>query len=461
MSTVCQVRGTTKKAKTKKPKIVKLEALKQINLNAAGLDIGAAEIWVAVPEGRVPESVRVFETFTVDLHALADWLEACEVNTVAMESTGIYWIPVYQILEARGFELFLVNARHIQNVPGKKTDILDCQWILQLHTYGLLQASFIPDQEMRALRSLVRHRENLIRYRASHILHMQKALHLMNLQLTNVISDITGVTGMKIIRSILGGNHDPQDLAQYRDGRCKKSEGEIAKSLEGDYRSEHLFALRQAVELYDVYSEKIMACHQELEARYAAFESQVDIHENPLPPRKKKKKSKNAPDFDLRTYWYQITGVDLTAIDGVDVLTIQDVLSETGVDMSKWPTVKHFTSWLRICPYQDKSGGRVLRNKSLKTSSRAKVALRRAAANLRDSDSALGNHFRRMRARFGTPKAIAITAHKLARLFYYMLKNRTEYTDIGSEEEEARYRERAFRRLQRQARKLGAKVVLE
>jgi transposase len=461
MATNRKSRQNGKQAEQEKRKIVQLDALKQISLNAAGLDIGGAEIWVAVPEDRDPEPVRAFDTFTADLHALANWLEACRIDTVAMESTGIYWIPIYQILEERGFELFLVNARHIKNVPGKKTDILDCQWIQQLHTYGLLQASFVPDQAMRAFRSLVRHREGLIRYRASHIQHMQKALHLMNIQLTNVISDVTGVTGMKIIRSILAGNHDPQQLAQYRDGRCKKSVEEIAKSLEGDYRPEHLFALRQAVELYDVYNEKIEACDQELEARYAAFEPQVDLHEKPLPPRKRNKQSKNAPNFEMRTYLYQITGVDLTAIDGVDVLIIQDVLSEIGIDMSKWPTVKHFTSWLRICPYQDKSGGKVLRNKSLRTSSRARNALKRAAVNLRESDSALGNYFRRMRFRHGTPKAAAIAAHRLARIFYFMLKNKTEYVDIGSEEEEARYRERALRRLKRQAHKLGVKVVAE
>lgn len=228
-----------------------LDTLKQINLNAAGLDVGASEIYVCVPEGRDEQLVRVFETFTPDLRALADWLKQCQVTTVAMEATGVYWIPIFQILESYGFEVYLVNAYHIKNVRGKKTDILDCQWIQQLHTYGLLQASFRPNEQICALRSLVRHREMLLRCRASHIQHMQKALQQMNLQLTQVLSDITGATGLLILRAIVAGNHDPQQLAQYRHQNCTKSETDIAKALTGDYRPEHLFALQQALELYD------------------------------------------------------------------------------------------------------------------------------------------------------------------------------------------------------------------
>ena len=315
-------KATRRKRKTDKLEVPKLEALKQINLNAAGLDIGDDEIYVAVPEGRDEVSVRVFQTFTRDLHALADWLETCGVDTVAMESTGVYWIPSYDILEARGFEVYLVNARHIKNVPGKKTDILDCQWIQQLHTYGLLQGSFRPADNICVLRALIRHRDMLIRYRSSHVQHMQKALHMMNVQLTNVLSNITGVTGMKIIRGIVSGNHDPQKLAQYRDYRCGKSKEEIALALEGNYRTEHLFALKQALELYDLYSQKIEDCDAEIETMYSAFEPQVNIIEKPLKDRKRKRNKPvgNEPDFDLRLYLYQMTGVDLTQIDGIGAL---------------------------------------------------------------------------------------------------------------------------------------------
>ncbi len=433
----------------------KLEALKQINLNAAGLDIGDDEIYVAVPEGRDEVSVRVFQTFTRDLHALADWLEACGVDTVAMESTGVYWIPSYDILEARGFEVYLVNARHIKNVPGKKTDILDCQWIQQLHTYGLLQGSFRPADNICALRALIRHRDMLIRYRSSHLQHMQKALHLMNVQLTNVLSNITGVTGMKIIRGIVSGNHDPQKLAQYRDYRRGKSKEEIALALEGNYRTEHLFALKQALELYDLYSQKIEDCDAEIETMYSAFEPQVNIIEKPLKDRKRKRNKPvgNEPDFGLRLYLYQMTDVDLTQIDGINALTIQTVLSEIGLDMSRWKTVKHFSSWLSVCPYNDITGGKVIKSGTKKSQNRAAKALR-LARSLSHSDSYLGAFFRRIKAR-----SDAATAHKLTRIIYAMLKNQTEYVDPGADFYEEQYRQRAVKNLQRKAKKLGFSIV--
>lgn len=246
--------------KKNKRKKVKLERLKQLNQNAAGLDIGAAEIYAAVPDGQAEESVRKFDTFTADRNALAEWREECGVETVAMESTSVYWIPVYEILEARGFELSLVNARHVKNVTGRKTDVLDCQWLQQLHTYGLLRGSFRPSQESCELRTFLRHRDTLLRYRAGHIQHRQKSLNLMNLPLTNVISDITGVMGMKIIRAIVAGERHPNPLSQYRDPNCKNSEEVIAKSLEGNYQSDHLFPLQQALELYDIYTDKLRVC---------------------------------------------------------------------------------------------------------------------------------------------------------------------------------------------------------
>lgn len=443
--------------------IPRVDPLDQINMNAAGLDIGDEEIYVAVPEGRDEESVRVFGTFTAHLHTLADWLEACEVTTVAMESTGVYWIPAYEILEERGFEVYLVNARHVKNVTGKKTDILDCQWIQQLHTYGLLQASFRPPEDMAALRSLVRHRGNLIRSATAEIQHMQKALQLMNLKLTNVVSDITGLTGMCIIRDIVSGVHEPEALAKHRDPRCAKSQDEIALSLQGNYKGEHLFELKQALEAYDFYQRQIQGCDEQIEGVYNAFEPQVDIDEKPLPPsRKKRRKPKdNEPDFDLRLYLYQMAGVDLTEIDGVNSLTIQVVLSEIGTDMSMWPTVKHFTSWLGLCPHNDKTGGKVIRTHTRKTQSRAAAALRMAASSLSHSHSALGGYYRRMRAKLGAPAAVTATAHKLARIIYAMLKNQTGYQDPGQGYYEEQARQRAIKNLKRKANQLGFQLIDE
>ena len=448
-----------KKNRGQPRKAVRLDSLKQINLNAAGLDIGSAEIWACVPEDRDPDPVQVFETFTIDLYSLADWLAACGIETVAMESTGVYWIPIYEILEARGFEVYLVNARHIQNVPTKKTDILDCQWIQQLHTYGLLQASFRPDDEMVALRAYTRHRDNLIRDRATHIQRMQKALHLMNLQLTNVIRDITGETGLKIIRDIVAGQHDPVNLAQHRHPRCHSSEDEIAKALQGNYRPEHLFALQQALDLYDYYSQKIYECDRQIEAKFAAFKPQIDLEEHPLPPPKKKRQRTNFPHFDLRTALYQTCGVDLTQIDGIDILTAQTILSEIGLDMSAWPTVKHFTSWLGLAPNNKITGGKVISSHTKKVKSRAHQAFRMAAQSLARSNTALGAFYRRMRAKHGGLKANVATAHKLARIVYFMLKHRTPYQDPGADYYDQEYRKRAIKNLKRKARKLGLAVV--
>ncbi len=450
-----------KKRKAELKDVPELDSLEQINLNAAGLDIGAAEIWACVPEGRDESSVRVFETYTVDLHRLADWLAYCGVETVAMESTGVYWIPVYEILEARGFEVYLVNARHVKNVSGRKSDVLDCQWIQQLHTYGLLNASFRPEADMCALRAYIRHRDNLIRYRSAHIQHMQKALQQMNVQLTNVISDITGTTGMQIIRAIVAGERDPLKLARFRDGRCKSSEAEIAKALTGHYRAEHLFALQQALELYDFYHHQIKACDREIEQKYAAFEPVIDLKAQPLPPAPQSRKRARAyqADFDLRTYLYQMCGVDLTRIDGLDALTVQQVMAETGLDMSPWPTVKHFASWLGLAPNNAVSGGKVLRRATQKSKNRAAQAFRTAARSVSRSQSALGAFYRRMRAKHGGPKAITATAHKIARIFYFMLKYRQAYRDPGQDYYEHKYQERVIKNLKRKAQQFGMDLV--
>ncbi len=441
------------------PRAVTLDNLTQLNLNAAGLDIGSSQIYACVPAERDPQPVRKFDTFTADLMALADWLRSCQVTTVAMESTGIYWIPIYELLEQRGFEVHLVNARHLKNVTGRKSDVLDCQWIQQLHTYGLLRASFRPPEEMCALRALVRHRENLTRHRAVHIQHMHKALQLMNLQLTNVISDITGVTGMRIIRAIVAGQHDPVQLAAYRHARCATSVAEIAKSLEGNYRSEHLFVLRQALALYDFYGEQIAECDAQLEQQYERWTTSVEGPEAlpTLPPRTRKPTG-NQPAFDLRDALYQVAGVDLTQVDGIHVLTAQTILSEIGTDMSRWKSAKHFASWLGLAPQHARSGGKLLRSHTPKVQNRAAAAFRLAAQSVSRSDSAIGAYYRRQRAKHGPAKAIVATAHKLARIVYHLLKYREDYRDEGAQAYEQRQRERRLKNLERQAKKLGMKV---
>jgi transposase len=433
---------------------VKVDALEQINRNAAGIDIGAEELYVAVPVDRDEESVRIFGTFTADLYALAEWLKACKVDTVAMESTGVYWVPLFDVLEERGFRVYLVNARHLKNVSGRKTDILDCQWIQQLHTYGLLRPSFRPPEEIRAIRSLVRHREMLVQYRSSHIQHMQKALIQMNVRLTSVLSDITGVTGMHIIRAIVAGEYDPKVLVAFRTDQCKKSAAEMEKALQGTFQREHLFTLKQALELYDFYDQKIQDCDRELEALYKDIDPS-DPPATPPPSKKKGKARKNQAHFDLASSLYQMTGVDLTKIDGLDALSIQTILSVTGIDMSPWPTAKHFTSWLHICPNNKITGGKIKRRGTLPTQNRATVALRIAAQTLRHSDSALGAFFRRIRSLHGTPAAITATAHKLARILYAMLKNRIPYHDPGATYFEQKHRERAVNSLKRRASSLG------
>jgi transposase len=437
-----------------------LDVLEQINLHAAGLDIGSEEIYACVPRERDEQSVRVFPTFTVDLHALAEWLAACQIETVAMESTGVYWIPVYEILESRGFEVYLVNARHVKNVPGRKTDILDCQWIQQLHTYGLLRASFRPPEEICALRALARHRDNLIRYRSAHIQHMQKALQLMNVKLTEVVSDITGVTGLSIIRAIVAGERNPHKLAGFRQPGCARSEKEIAKALQGNYKLEHLFVLKQALAQYDFYQQQIQECDAEMEAMYAALPpSDPDDQGSPAPKPKKSKPRKNQAHFDLATSLYRVVGVDLTAIDGIDALTAHAIVTEIGTDVSAWPTVKHFASWLGLAPHIDKTGGKVIRTRTKKTKNRATLAFRLAAQSLSRSQSAVGAFYRRMRAKDGPAVAITATAHKLARIVYFMLKNRTAYQDPGVTHYEQQYRDRTIRNLRRKAAILGMELV--
>jgi transposase len=443
------------KCNRKKARYARLpEHLQHINLNAAGIDVGSGAVFAAVPQGRDVETVREFPCYTADLHRLADWLVECQIDTVVMESTGVYWIPVFELLESRGFAVQLVNARHVKNVPGRKTDVLDCQWLQQLHTYGLLQGSFRPPELVCALRAYLRQRANLVRYASAHIQHMQKALTQMNLLLHNVVSDLTGATGMRIMKAILAGERDPVALANLRDPRCKNSVETIRRSLEGHYRDEHLFTLQQAVDLYEVYQTRIAECDRQIEHHLQRFEVKTD-DSAPQPG----KKQKNTPGFELHAHLLRITGVDLTRIDGLDAHSILKLVSETGIDMTPWRTEKHFTSWLGLCPGNKVSGGKSLSGKTKPAVNRAASVFRLAAHGLHNSKSALGAYLRRQKARLGAPKAITATAHKLARIYYRMLKSGTAYADAGQDYYEEQYRKRVVHNLSRKAHAMGLTLV--
>ena len=420
--------------------------------NAAGIDIGGSQHFVAVPADRDSAPVRQFTSFTDDLGKMADWLASCGIDTVAMESTGVYWIPVFELLERRGFVVFLVNARHVKSVSGRKSDVLDCQWLQQLMSYGLLAAAYRPAGKICAVRAIMRQRTMLLRMQASHIQHMQKALTQMNIQLGNVISDIVGLTGQRIIRAILAGERDGNRLAKLRDCRVKASEAEVARALVGTWRDEHLFALGQAVALFDAYAGQIAACDAKLDSMLAALATRED---EPGPDKRNGRRPKNAPKFDARARLYRLCGVDLTRIDGIDTSTALKVVSEIGPDLSRFKTVKHFTSWLKLCPGTKISGCKVLSARTGHSGSPAAQALRLAAAALRNSQSSLGAYYRRMAARMDTPATITAVAHKLARLVYTMLTQGAEYVDKGIEYEEARHRDRQLRNLAQKAKSLG------
>jgi len=424
--------------------------------NAAGIDIGASSHFVAVPPDRDDPPVREFPSFTEDLQALADWLATCGVDTVAMESTGVYWIPLFELLESRGFTVYLVNARHVKNVSGRKSDVLDCQWLQQLMSFGLLSGAFRPHGDFCALRAVARHREMLVRDQARHIQHMQKALLLMNLLLTEVVSDVVGSTGQKIIRAILAGERDGQVLAKLRDCHIKASEADIVKALQGNWREEHLFALKQAVALYDAYAGQLLECDQLLENMLKG------LARNSLKADKPKRshgKPRNAPQFDARTLLLQMCGVDLTRIDGIDVTTAFKVLAEVGADLSRFKNSKHFASWLGLCPGTKISGGKVLSARTSRNANRAAQALKMAAVSLRSSQSALGAYYRRLCARMDKGKAITACAHKLARLIYAMVTKGEAYVDQGQAQYEEKYRERVIKNLTKRAEQLGFDLV--
>ena len=435
--------------------------LDRINPHAAGLDCGSAEHFVAVPPDRDPSPVQSFKTFTSDLFRLADWLTACGVTSVAMEATGVYWIPVYEILEARGFEVLLVNARHFKNVPGRKSDVSDSEWLRELHTVGLLRGSFRPADGVVALRAYLRHRQTLVESAGTYIQRMQKALVQMNLQLPLVVSDITGVTGLRILRDIVAGQRDPQRLAEHRDHRCRASKPEIIAALTGNYRPEHLFVLTQNLELYDACQAQMAACDRAIEAHVQTLTATRTPPPTPLPaPRVTKKPRDNEPRFEIRAPLHQLTGgVDLTQIDGIAPYTALKLISEIGTDMHRWPTEKHFTSWLTLAPKNKITGGRLISSRTQPSANRAAAILRMAAMSLGRTQTALGAFYRRMAARLDKPQANTATARKLAILVYRALKGELVYRDPGADAYDLQQRTRLVRRLRQRAATLGFSLV--
>ena len=436
------------------------KVLEILHPDAAGIDIGGSEHWVAIAPERDEKPVRSFDCFTPDLEEMADWLVAHGVKSVAMQSTGVYWIPVFEILQQRGLEVYLVNARHTKNLPGRKSDIAECQWLLKLHTFGLLNNSFQPSDEIRTARTLWRHRGSLVAQASSAIQRVQKALTEMNIQLSNVLSDISGVSGMAILQAILKGERDPKALAALADPQVKASKETIAKSLQGNWRPELLFVVDQEIALYRKYQEQIADCDRELQMHLKSLAGKVDLQAQPLGARPKgKRASGNAPQFDLRTELYRISGVDWTQVDGIDVQVAQSVIAEVGVDLSAFPSEKHFANWLGLCPTNERSGGKVLNRRTPKVVNRAKVAFRQAATTLIRSQSYLGAQYRRLRTRLGAPKAITAMARKLACLFYRLLKNGQQYVDKGTAYYEERYHQQQVRLVLKRAKQLGLQVV--
>lgn len=440
--------------------------LEILHPDAAGIDIGNESHFVSVPPGLDAEPVREFGSWTADLERMAEWLKSCGVKTVAMQSTGVYWIAAYDVLEKHGLEVFLVNARDTKNLPGRKTDVQESQWLRKLHTYGLLRNSFRPPDEIRAVRTTWRVRDRLVKDASRHVQHMQKALTTMNVQLANVISDINGLTGQAIIRAILQGERDIYVLADLRDWRVKASREEIARSLEGTWREDVLFELKQAVDAYDFVQKQMGECDQELEKYMAALPSRIlpgsDAERADDSGKKKEKPKKpkgNTPKFDLKTELNRVNGVDLTTIDGIDVMTAETILSEIGTDMSRFKTEQHFVSWAGLTPRQDVSGGKVIRQRSRRVNNRVGNALRLAVNSLFRSESYLGARFRKLRARRGAPKAIKGMARYIGCLVYRILTLGQAWVDRGTKHFEEKNRQREINDLQRKATALGLQLL--
>lgn len=422
---------------------------------AAGIDIGSRFHVVAVSPDLCDEPVQTFQAFTNDLQRMADWLVATGTKTVVMESTGVYWVAAYEVLESRGLEVILANAREARAVPGRKSDVNDAQWLQRLHACGLLRASFRPGRDIAELRAYLRAREKHTDYAAAHIQHMQKALTFMNIQLHHVLATITGVTGMRIIRAIVAGERDPDVLAAMRDVRCKESVETIRDAMVGNYQPEHVFALKQALALYDFYQHCIDECDAEIERTVARLNVAQPVPELPLPKAKHRSKLPSDPNFDVRTAMYQLAGTDLTQIHGIGPFLALRLIGECGTDLSKWRTAKHFTSWLTLAPGCKISGGKVLSAHTRKTSNRITVLLRLAAVTVGRSNTALGAFYRRLAGRIGNAKAVTATARKIAVLFYNAMRYGLDYRDPGADHYEQQYRERVIKQLHRRAAQFG------
>jgi transposase len=422
--------------------------------NAAGIDVGASSHWVAVPARAGAEPIREFGAMTDDLHALADWLLDCGVDTVALESTGVYWIPVYEVLERRGLKVWLVDARQLKYVPGRKSDIQDCRWLQKLMSLGLLRAAWRPSDAVCVVRAVVRQREVLLTEQASWVQRMQKALIQMNIQLTEVLSDVMGVTGEAILRDIVAGQRDPKVLARHRRAGVKASVTEVERALTGNWREEHLFVLTQALAMYDSAAQRIAECDTKIEALLAP----LGCHEvNLSGPAKGRRK--NSPGFDARTALARWAGVDLTRINGLGVGVVMTVLSEIGPDLSRFASVKHFCSWLALCPGTKISGGKVLSANTRRSVNRVRQALKMAAMSLAHSDSALGAFYRRLCARMDKPRANTAVAHKLARMIYFMLSRGEDFIDQGQQRYEQQQHQRSVAALKRRATALGFQIT--
>jgi len=442
--------------------------LAPMNPCVAGIDIGASSVFICIGFADGHQEIREYLTFTEDLKNMLTWIQQNGIQSVAMESTGVYWIPVYDILAQAGIEVMLVNAYYLKTVPGRKTDVKDCQWIQQLQAYGLLRGSFRPNDEGVMLRGYVRQRSRLFELASQQVQLMHKALVQMNLQLNHVISDITGATGMNIIRAIVCGERNPTVLAKYRNIRCKKDEKEIAKALDGNYREEHLMALKHALEAHDFFHQQVLECEKAIEQMMNKWEKQAEEStpaQNTIPVERSSKNGRGIQkktEYNLSPYHFEvesslqkILGVNLADIPGLDINGIIKILAEVGMDMSKWPSAKHFASWLGLCPGNKISGGKILSGKTKPSANRAAQALRLAANVLYRSQTALGAYFRRMRARLGAPKAITAAAHKLAKILYTMLKERKSFTEVGQAAYEQAYKERQLLSLQKRAKELG------
>lgn len=436
--------------------------MSQVNPNAAGVDIGAEEIVACVAGDETTQIVKAFGNYTVDLQNIGKWLQAHHVKTVAMESTGVYWIPLFEELEREGFECLLISSRSLRRVSGRKSDIQDAQWIQTLHSYGLLESSFRPQGELVVLRTLLRHRAQLLEHRSPHIQHMQKALLQMNVQLSQALSDVTGETGLRIIRAIVAGERDPQQLAALRDRNCKKSAEEIGKALTGTWRTEQLFIIKQSLELYDFYTKQVEDCDAEINRMYAMTRPDWEAGElKPLPHKKRNAHSKNAPEHkeEIRQHLQRLSGVDLSVVDGFGVSLAQTVIMEVGTDMSKFPSEKHFCSWLGLAPKHEISGAKVLKNRTLKTKNRAGQAFRMAAQSVKRADCVFGSLYRRLKGRLDKAQATVATAHAIARVVYRMLKYKVEYEKMDVEEYEKKYKDQQLKYIKKKAQKLGFQLV--